>query len=145
METRALAIALFYAVGTAVGGIAGPVIFGALIHSGDATKVATGFFIGAGAMAIGGLAELRFGVRAEQQSLESIAKPLTAKSVLERLQAVIYRPRPFVRAGAYFGPDRRRRDDPSHHGPWRRVGDNGKPPASRGAGSTPDSMQWDEA
>src|SRR4051812_46332002 len=81
METRALAIALFYAVGTAVGGIAGPVIFGALIHSGDATKVATGFFIGAAAMAIGGLAELRFGVRAEQQSLESITKPLTAEEV----------------------------------------------------------------
>src|SRR3954467_9675147 len=81
METRALAIALFYAVGTAVGGIAGPVIFGALIHSGDATKVATGFFIGAAAMAIGGLAELRFGVRAEQQSLENIAKPLTAEEV----------------------------------------------------------------
>jgi MFS family permease len=81
METRALAIALFYAVGTAVGGIAGPVIFGALIHSGDATKVATGFFIGAAAMAIGGLAELRFGVRAEQQSLENIARPLTAEEV----------------------------------------------------------------
>src|SRR3954466_531923 len=81
METRALAIALFYAVGTAVGGIAGPVIFGALIHSGDVTKVATGFFIGAAAMALGGLAELRFGVRAEQQSLESIAKPLTAEEV----------------------------------------------------------------
>jgi MFS family permease len=79
METRALAIALFYAVGTAVGGIAGPVIFGALIHSGDATKVATGFFIGAGAMALGGLTELRYGVRAEQQSLEDIARPLTAE------------------------------------------------------------------
>jgi hypothetical protein len=79
METRALAIALFYAVGTAAGGIAGPVIFGALIHSGDAGKVATGFFIGAAAMAIGGLAELRFGVRAEQQSLEDIARPLSAE------------------------------------------------------------------
>ncbi|MEA2383887.1 MAG: hypothetical protein QOH72_3858 [Solirubrobacteraceae bacterium] len=79
METRALAIALFYAVGTAVGGIAGPVIFGALIHSGDATKVATGFFIGAAAMALGGVTELVFGVRAEQQSLEDIARPLTAE------------------------------------------------------------------
>src|SRR4029078_1862562 len=72
METRALAIALFYAVGTAAGGIAGPVIFGALIHGGDVSKVATGFFIGAAAMALGGIAELRFGVRAEQQSLEEI-------------------------------------------------------------------------
>jgi MFS family permease len=79
METRALAIALFYAVGTAAGGIAGPVIFGALIHSGDVTKVATGFFIGAAAMALGGIAELRFGVRAEQQSLEDIARRLWAE------------------------------------------------------------------
>src|SRR4051794_20066470 len=79
METRALAIALFYATGTAVGGIAGPLLFGQLIHSGDAGKVAVGFFIGAGAMALGGVAELLFGVRAEQQSLENIAKPLTAE------------------------------------------------------------------
>jgi MFS family permease len=79
METRALAIALFYATGTAVGGIAGPLLFGHLIHSGDAGNVAIGFFIGAGAMALGGIAELFFGVRAEQQSLENIAKPLTAE------------------------------------------------------------------
>ena len=79
METRALAIALFYAVGTAAGGIAGPLLFGQLIHTGDPSKVAIGFFIGAGAMALGGVAELLFGVRAEQQSLENIAKPLTAE------------------------------------------------------------------
>ena len=79
METRALAIALFYAVGTAAGGIAGPLLFGQLIHTGDPSKVAIGFFIGAGAMALGGVAELFFGVRAEQQSLENIAKPLTAE------------------------------------------------------------------
>ncbi|MFL5840687.1 MAG: MFS transporter [Thermoleophilaceae bacterium] len=79
METRALAIALFYAVGTAVGGITGPAVFGQLIHSGNPDHVATGFFIGAAAMALGGVAELLFGVRAEQQSLEDIAKPLTAE------------------------------------------------------------------
>jgi MFS family permease len=79
METRALAIALFYAVGTAVGGITGPLLFGRLIHSGSVDQVATGFFIGAGAMAIGGVAELLLGVRAEGRSLESIAKPLTAE------------------------------------------------------------------
>jgi hypothetical protein len=78
METRALAIALFYAIGTAVGGITGPLLFGQLIHSGNADHVATGFFVGAAAMALGGLAELLFGVRAEQQSLEDIAEPLTA-------------------------------------------------------------------
>ena len=75
METRALAIALFYAVGTAAGGIAGPVLFGQFIHSGDADRSRIGFFIGAGAMALGGIAELFFGVRAEQQSLENIATP----------------------------------------------------------------------
>jgi MFS family permease len=79
METRALAIALFFAVGTAVGGIVGPELFGQLIHSGHPDLVAIGFFIGAGAMALGGIAELFFGVRAEQQSLENIAKPLTVE------------------------------------------------------------------
>jgi MFS family permease len=79
METRALAIALFYAIGTAVGGITGPLLFGHFIHSGKASHVATGFLIGAAAMALGGVAELFFGVRAEQRSLEDIATPLTAE------------------------------------------------------------------
>jgi MFS family permease len=79
METRALAIAFFYAIGTATGGIIGPVLFGRFIHSGDADQIALGFFIGAAAMALGGIAELLFGVRAEQQSLENIARPLTAE------------------------------------------------------------------
>jgi MFS family permease len=79
METRALAIALFFAIGTAVGGITGPALFGHFIHSGNVHLVAVGFFIGAGAMALGGVAELIFGVRAEQQSLENIARPLTAE------------------------------------------------------------------
>jgi MFS family permease len=79
METRALAIAFFYAVGTAAGGITGPLLFGNLINSGKLTEVATGFFIGAVVMAFGGAAELFFGVRAEQKSLESIAEPLSAE------------------------------------------------------------------
>ncbi|MGW3724392.1 MFS transporter [Streptomyces sp. F001] len=79
METRALSISLFFAVGTAVGGITGPLLFGHFIHSGDATLVAVGFLVGAAAMALGGIAEVFFGVRAEQQSLENIARPLTAE------------------------------------------------------------------
>lgn len=79
LEIRGLAIALFYAVGTAVGGIAGPLLFGNFIHSGDERLIALGFFIGAGAMALGGLAELVLGVRAEGKSLENIATPLTAE------------------------------------------------------------------
>ncbi|HET8604949.1 MAG TPA: MFS transporter [Marmoricola sp.] len=78
METRALAIAFFYAVGTAVGGIAGPLIFGHFIDSGSKSLVALGFYIGAAVMAIGGIAEIFFGVKAEQASLEDIAKPMTA-------------------------------------------------------------------
>jgi MFS family permease len=79
METRALAIALFFAIGTATGGIVGPELFGQFVHSGNQDLVALGFFIGAGAMALGGIAELFLGVRAEQQSLENIATPLTAE------------------------------------------------------------------
>jgi MFS family permease len=85
METRALAIAFFFAIGTATGGIVGPVLFGQLIHSGSRHVVAIGFFIGAGAMALGGIAELLFGVRAEQQSLENIAKPLTVEEAEQLL------------------------------------------------------------
>ena len=78
METRALAIAFFYAIGTAVGGISGPLLFGSLIASGAKSEVAIGFLIGAAVMALGGAAELLFGVRAAGQQLEDVARPLTA-------------------------------------------------------------------
>lgn len=54
---------------------------------------------------------------------EFLAKPLTAKGVIERLNQVIDQPRRFVRTDDYFGPDRRRRADPRHKGPWRRDSD----------------------
>ncbi len=92
METRALSIAFFYAVGTAVGGIAGPLLFGHLINTGSQDKVAIGFFIGAVVMAIGGIAELAFGVKAEQRQLEDIAEPLTAEGEPEPEQAERERP-----------------------------------------------------
>ena len=79
METRALAIAFFYAIGTAIGGITGPFLFGKMIESGEESQVAIAFFIGAGVMAIGGIVELLYGIKAEQESLEDIAKPLTAE------------------------------------------------------------------
>jgi MFS family permease len=79
METRALAIAFFYAVGTAIGGVTGPYIFGKMIETGEASQVAIAFLIGAGVMAIGGIVELMFGVKAEKAELEDIAKPLTAQ------------------------------------------------------------------
>lgn len=79
METRALAIAFFYAVGTAVGGISGPLLFGRLIGSGDAGNVAIAFYIGSAVMAIGGITEIAWGIKAEQQQLEDVARPLTAE------------------------------------------------------------------
>jgi MFS family permease len=87
METRALAIAFFFAVGTAAGGIAGPLLFGHLINTGDAGQVALGFYIGAAVMAIGGIAELLFGVEAAQKPLEAVAAPLTAREAEERGEA----------------------------------------------------------
>jgi MFS family permease len=80
METRALAIAFFYAVGTAAGGIVGPLLFAHLIASGSRSEVATAFYIGAAVMAVGGIAEIFLGVRAEQKSLEDVATPITAES-----------------------------------------------------------------
>ncbi|HEY7206629.1 MAG TPA: MFS transporter [Gaiellaceae bacterium] len=79
METRALAIAFFYAVGTGLGGIIGPLLFGHLIATNDRTWVMVAFLIGSGVMALGGIAEIFLGVRAENTQLEDIAKPLTAE------------------------------------------------------------------
>jgi MFS family permease len=78
METRALAIALFYAVGTGIGGIAGPQVFGRLVPTGNATDVFLALALGAVLMIVGGLIEIVFGVKAERKGLEGIAKPLTA-------------------------------------------------------------------
>ncbi|HZU45748.1 MAG TPA: MFS transporter [Mycobacterium sp.] len=77
METRALAIAFFYAVGTAIGGITGPLLFGDLIESGNRHQAALSFLLGAAVMAIGGVVELVLGVKAEGQKLEDLAMPLT--------------------------------------------------------------------
>ncbi len=52
-----------------------------------------------------------------------MVKPVTARAVLDRLNNVIFKPRPFIRTAEYFGPDRRRRQDPAFEGPWRREGD----------------------
>ena len=83
METRALCIAFFYAVGTAVGGITGPLYFGSLIDnataSGDITGIAPGYFVGAALMVAGGVVAIFLGVHAEGETLENIAKPLTAE------------------------------------------------------------------
>jgi MFS family permease len=81
METRALAIAFFYAAGTAIGGISGPLVFGQLINSGQREQVAWSFLIGAVLMAGAGLVEHWFGIACEQRSLEELALPLTMAEV----------------------------------------------------------------
>lgn len=55
---------------------------------------------------------------------EFLAKPLTARGVVERISQVVDHARGFVRTEAYFGPDRRRRAVPGYTGPLRRAGDN---------------------
>ena len=62
---------------------------------------------------------------------EFVVKPVTARAVVDRLNNVIFKPRPFIRTPNYFGPDRRRKDDPNHHGPWRRGEDANKIVAER--------------
>jgi MFS family permease len=79
METRALAIAFFFAIGTAAGGISGPLVFGNLIDSASAVEVFAGYLIGAALMVAAGLVEMVIGVDAEGRSLEDIAMPLTAE------------------------------------------------------------------
>jgi MFS family permease len=79
METRALAIAFFYAIGTAAGGISGPLLFGVLIASKKPGHLAIGYLIGASVMILAGLVEVWLGVNAEQKPLEEIATPLTAE------------------------------------------------------------------
>ena len=80
METRAMAIAFFYAIGTAAGGISGPLIFAELTESGVVGDAVLAFCIGAALMVLAGLVALFFAVAAEGRSLEDIATPLSAKA-----------------------------------------------------------------
>ena len=76
LEIRALAIAFFYAIGTAIGGIAGPLLFGMLISTGSRDSVAAGYAVGAILMAAAAVVQARFGVAAERKSLEAVSRPL---------------------------------------------------------------------
>jgi len=78
IEARALAIAFFYSLGTALGGVVSPWLFGALIGSGDRSAVFNGYLLGAGLMVAAALVELAIGVKAERQPLESVARPISA-------------------------------------------------------------------
>jgi len=76
LEIRALAIAFFYAIGTGVGGVVGPLLLGVLINTGLRGSVAIGYLIGAALMIGAAAVEALWGVAAERKALESVAPPL---------------------------------------------------------------------
>jgi MFS family permease len=78
LEIRALAIAFFYAIGTGVGGIAGPWLFGLLIDTGSRWSVYGGYLLGAVLMVAAGCIAWRWGVAAERKPLEAVTRPLAA-------------------------------------------------------------------
>jgi MFS family permease len=78
LEARALAIAFFYAVGTACGGIASPYLFGSLVGSGERGAVFLGYLLGAALMIAAAIVALVCGINAERQPLEAVARPLSA-------------------------------------------------------------------
>jgi MFS family permease len=76
LEMRALAIAVFYAIGTGIGGVVAPVLLGVLIQTGSRSSVAQGWGFGAVLMVGAGVLALAFGVDAERKALEDIARPM---------------------------------------------------------------------
>ena len=76
LEVRALAIALFYAIGTGIGGVAGPALFGALIDTGSRNSVFAGYLFGSALMIVAAAVAWRYAVAAERKSLETVARPL---------------------------------------------------------------------
>jgi MFS family permease len=76
LEMRALAIAVFYAIGTGVGGVAAPLLLGALIQTGSRFSVAQGWALGAVLMVAAGALALAFGVDAERKALEDVSRPM---------------------------------------------------------------------
>jgi MFS family permease len=76
LEIRALAIAVFYAVGTGIGGIVAPLLFGALIDTGSRVSLFGGYLLGAALMILAAGVMWRWGVAAERKPLEQVARPL---------------------------------------------------------------------
>jgi ABC-type uncharacterized transport system permease subunit len=74
-----MSIALFYAVGTGLGGVIGPLLFGHLVATKVLHNVALGYYLGAALMILAGVVEVVLGVQAEQKSLEDVAAPLSAR------------------------------------------------------------------
>jgi len=76
LEIRALAIALFYAIGTGIGGVAGPALFGALVDTGSRNSVFAGYLFGSALMIAAAAIAWRYAIAAERKSLETVARPL---------------------------------------------------------------------
>ena len=76
LEIRALAIAAFYAIGTGIGGVAGPALFGALVESGSRLSILGGYLFGSALMLAAAVVAWMWGVAAERKPLESVARPL---------------------------------------------------------------------
>jgi MFS family permease len=76
LEVRAVAISVFYAVGTAAGGFLAPALLAALIATGSRPAVYSGYVLGATLMVVAAAIMLRWGVAAERKPLEEIAAPL---------------------------------------------------------------------
>jgi MFS family permease len=76
LEVRALAIALFYAIGTGIGGVIGPALLGALIDTGSRSSVFAGYLFGSALMVGAAAVAWRYCIAAERQPLEQVARPL---------------------------------------------------------------------
>src|SRR5947199_373352 len=81
LEIRGMAIAIFFAVGTLVGGVGAPLLFGWIIGTGSSTALFMGYLVAAALMVFGSVIEAWIGVPAEQCSLEHIAAPLSTKGL----------------------------------------------------------------
>jgi MFS family permease len=81
LEIRALAIAIFYAIGTLAGGVGAPLLFGWIIGTGSITALFVGYLVAAALMIFGAVVEAWIGVPAERRSLEHVAAPLSSKGL----------------------------------------------------------------
>jgi MFS family permease len=81
LEIRAVAIAIFYAIGTLAGGVGAPLLFGWIIGTGSITALFIGYLVAAALMIFGAVVEAWIGVAAERRSLEDVAAPLSSKGL----------------------------------------------------------------
>jgi MFS family permease len=105
LETRAMAIAFFYAIATGFGGAIGPLYFGGVVESADVDKLFLAFGLAAAAMVVAAVVEMIFGVEAAQEPLEDVAEPLSAEEA-EKAEARPAKRSRRERREALYGPRR---------------------------------------